>query len=97
MIIPVVITVYSDRSLHLHHEDAAGERPPQEGRRPRHGEEAGRGLEGAEQEQGRQGHRRSRSASSPTLKMQDMNATDIEAAMRTIAGTARSMGIDVVD
>ena len=28
-------------------------------------------------------------------KMQDMNCTDIEAAMRTIRGTARSMGIDV--
>jgi large subunit ribosomal protein L11 len=31
------------------------------------------------------------------IKMPDMNASDIEAAMRTIAGTARSMGIDVVD
>ena len=29
------------------------------------------------------------------MKMQDMNCTDIEAAMRTIRGTARSMGIDV--
>lgn len=30
-------------------------------------------------------------------KMQDMNAASVEAAMNTIAGTARSMGIDVVD
>lgn len=30
-------------------------------------------------------------------KMQDLNAADIEAAMRMIEGTARSMGIDVVD
>jgi large subunit ribosomal protein L11 len=30
-------------------------------------------------------------------KMPDMNTTDIEAAMRTIRGTARSMGIDVTD
>jgi large subunit ribosomal protein L11 len=30
-------------------------------------------------------------------KMQDMNTTDIEAAIRTVKGTARSMGIDVVD
>ena len=30
------------------------------------------------------------------MKMQDMNCTDIEAAILTIAGTARSMGIDVV-
>jgi large subunit ribosomal protein L11 len=28
-------------------------------------------------------------------KMPDMNANDVEAAMKTIAGTARSMGIDV--
>ena len=30
-------------------------------------------------------------------KMTDMNTTDIEAAIRTIQGTARSMGIDVVE
>lgn len=31
------------------------------------------------------------------LKMPDLNATEIEAAMNTIAGTARSMGIEVID
>jgi len=31
------------------------------------------------------------------LKMRDLNANDIEAAMRIIEGTARSMGVDVVD
>jgi large subunit ribosomal protein L11 len=30
-------------------------------------------------------------------KMPDLNATDIEAAMRIIAGTARSMGVEIVD
>ena len=30
------------------------------------------------------------------VKMRDMNARNVEAAMNTIAGTARSMGIDVV-
>ncbi len=30
-------------------------------------------------------------------KMQDLNANDIEAAMRMIEGTARSMGIEVVE
>ncbi len=30
-------------------------------------------------------------------KMQDLNTEDIEAAMRMIEGTARSMGIEVVD
>ena len=29
-------------------------------------------------------------------KIQDMNCTDIESAIRTVKGTARSMGIDVV-
>ena len=31
-----------------------------------------------------------------TKKMPDLNTTDVEAAARTIAGTARSMGIEVV-
>jgi large subunit ribosomal protein L11 len=31
------------------------------------------------------------------LKMQDLNALDIEAAMRQIEGTARNMGVTVVD
>lgn len=30
-------------------------------------------------------------------KMPDLNAADVDAAMRMIAGTARSMGIEVVD
>jgi large subunit ribosomal protein L11 len=32
-----------------------------------------------------------------TKKMPDLNTIDIEAAMRMVAGTARSMGVDVVD
>lgn len=31
-----------------------------------------------------------------TEKMQDMNATDVEAAMKTISGTAQSMGVKIV-
>src|ERR687891_635550 len=31
------------------------------------------------------------------LKMPDLNATDVEGAMHMIAGTARSMGLEVVD
>ena len=30
-------------------------------------------------------------------KMPDLNAATVEAAMRTIEGSARSMGIDVID
>ena len=32
-----------------------------------------------------------------TLKMPDLNATSIESAMSMIAGTARSMGVEVID
>jgi large subunit ribosomal protein L11 len=31
------------------------------------------------------------------MKMQDMNTTNLESAMRNMAGTARSMGIHIVD
>jgi large subunit ribosomal protein L11 len=31
------------------------------------------------------------------LKMQDMNTMDLESAMRSMAGTARSMGIEIGD
>ena len=31
------------------------------------------------------------------LKMKDLNAIDIEGAMRQIEGTARNMGLEVVD
>ena len=31
------------------------------------------------------------------LKMEDLNAADVEAAMRMVEGTARSMGIDIID
>ena len=31
------------------------------------------------------------------IKMQDLNANQVEAAMQIVAGTARSMGIEVVD
>jgi large subunit ribosomal protein L11 len=32
-----------------------------------------------------------------TLKMQDTNATSVDAVMKSIAGTARSMGVEIVD
>lgn len=31
------------------------------------------------------------------LKMPDLNAADVEAAMRMVEGTARSMGIDIIE
>jgi large subunit ribosomal protein L11 len=32
-----------------------------------------------------------------TTKLPDLNTTDLEAAMRTIAGTAKSLGVEIVD
>ena len=31
------------------------------------------------------------------IKMQDLNAADLDSAMRMVAGTARSMGLEVTD
>ena len=96
MIIPVVLTVYSDRSFSMVLKTPPDERAPQEGRRPVDGQEARRRLEGAEQDQGRQGLDEAGARARPA-EDGDMNCTDIESAMRTVMGTARSMGIDVVE
>jgi large subunit ribosomal protein L11 len=31
------------------------------------------------------------------LKLPDLNTTNVESAMRTIAGTAKSMGVEIID
>ena len=90
MIIPVVITVYADRSFTFITktppaavlikkacglESASGE--PNKKKVAKITKEKGQKI--AEQ------------------KMPDLNAANVESAMRMIAGTARSMGIEVVD
>ncbi len=47
-------------------------------------------------DQGRHDHARRRSATIAEAKMKDLNADDVEAAMRMIEGSARSMGLEVV-
>ena len=96
MIIPVVITVYSDRSfsfilktppVSVLLKKAAGlstQKKPGSGSKEPNKTKVGK----VTMKQVRQ---------LAQEKMQDMNTTDIEAAMRTVKGTARSMGIDVVD
>ncbi len=95
MIIPVVITVYSDRSftfilktppVSVLLKKAAGlstNKKPGSGSKEPNKLKVGKVTEKQVRELAQQ-------------KMQDMNTSDIEAAMRTIRGTARSMGIDVV-
>ncbi len=75
--------------LHVHHQDAAGRGPDQGGRRDRrrapavpHTEKVGK----ITVDQARAIAER---------KMPDLNANDLDAATKIIAGTARSMGVDV--
>ncbi len=96
MIIPVVITVYSDRSFTFITKTppasvlikkeiglAIGKKPGSGSKRPN------------KDKVGKITQKQLRKLAE--LKIQDMNAASIEAAARTIGGTARSMGVDVVD
>ena len=76
--------------VHVHHQDAADAGAAAPGRRAREGRVARRAA------------RRSATVTKAQVrqiaetKMPDLNAIDIEGAMAQVAGTARSMGIDVV-
>ena len=97
MIIPVVITVYSDRSFSFILKTPPASVLLKKAAGLATSKKPGCGLEGAEQEQGRQGHHGAGHGARRSRRCSDMNCTDIEAAMRTVEGTARSMGIDIVD
>jgi large subunit ribosomal protein L11 len=96
MIIPVVLTVYSDRSFSfilktpptsVLLKKAAGlstGKKPGSGSKEPNKTKVGKVTLAQVRELAQQ-------------KMGDMNCTDIESAMRTVKGTARSMGIDVVE
>src|SRR6201994_9790 len=95
MIIPVVLTVYSDRSFSMVLKTpptsvllkkAAGlatNKKPGSGSKEPNKTKVGKVAEAQVRELAAQ-------------KMPDMNCTDLEAAIRIVRGTARSMGIDVV-
>jgi large subunit ribosomal protein L11 len=90
MIIPVVITVYSDRTFTfimktppaaiLILKELGIEKGSKEPNKNQVGTLTRKQLE-----------------SIAKIKLPDMNCYDVEAAMRTIAGTARSMGVKVAD
>ena len=96
MIIPVVITVFSDRSFtfilktppaSVLLKKAAGlatAKKPGSGSKEPNKTKVGKVTEAQVRELAAQ-------------KMGDMNCTDINSAMKTVKGTARSMGIDVVE
>jgi large subunit ribosomal protein L11 len=94
MIIPVVLTVYSDRSFSM-----VLKTPPTSvllkkaaglstGKKPGSGSK-----EPNKTKVGSVTLKQVRELAEQ--KMSDMNCTDIESAMRTVKGTARSMGIDI--
>ena len=96
MIIPVVITVYSDRSFTfitktppasvLLNKEAglATAKKPGSGAKEPNKQKVGTVTKAGLRKLAE-------------LKIQDMNCGSVEAAMKTIAGTARSMGIEIKD
>ncbi len=88
MIIPVVITVYADRSFSF-----ILKTPPAAVLLKKAAKiEKGSGTPNSEKV-GKVTREQVREIA--TIKMPDLTAADIDAAMRTIEGTARSMGIEV--
>jgi large subunit ribosomal protein L11 len=89
MIIPVVITVYADRSYTF-----VTKTPPVA--------ELIKKVVGIAKGSGEPNKNKVAKISMKQVeeiakqKLPDLNATDLKAAMRTVAGTARSMGVDVV-
>ena len=96
LIIPVIITVYQDRSFTfiLKTPPAAVLLKKAAGLHTE--KKKGSGAQEAGQGEGRPGDQRKQLEEIAKMKMPDMTAGSLEAAMNTIAGTARSMGIDVV-
>jgi len=91
MPIPTVITVYADRSFSF-----VTKTPPASFLLKK-----AAGLKSGSQTPGKgkaaASIKRSQIREIAELKMKDLNANDIEMAMRTIEGSARSMGLDVVE
>ena len=90
MVIPVVVTVYQDRSFTF-----ITKTPPAANLLLR---EAGIEKGSGQPNRNKVGKvTRAQLKKIAELKMQDLNASDITSAMNMIAGTARSMGLEVAD
>jgi large subunit ribosomal protein L11 len=90
MIIPVIITVYADRSFTF-----ITKTPPASVLLKK---AAGVEKGAADPKRGKVGKvTRTQVKEIAELKRPDLSAESLEAAMRTIEGTARSVGLDVVD
>ena len=90
MIIPVVVTVFADRTFTFNTKT-----PPASNLLMK---EAGIEKGSAQSNRNKVGKvTRAQLKKIAELKMNDLNATEMESAMRMIAGTARSMGLEVAD
>lgn len=91
LVVPVVVTVYDDRSF-----DLQLRTPPTSALQARAaGLPKGGGRPGADAPVAKLDRDRLRELA--RAKLPDLNTTDLDAAERIVAGTARSMGIEVVD
>ena len=90
MVIPVVVTIYADRSFTF-----ITKTPPAANLLLK---EAGIEKGSAQPNRNKVGKvTRSQLKKIAEIKMADLNASDIDSAMRMVAGTARSMGLEVAD
>ena len=90
MITPVVITIYQDRSFTF-----ILKSPPAAALLKKYGNLAKGSGTPNQEKVGKVTREQVREI--VKLKMQDLNASNEEAAMRMVEGTARSMGIEIVD
>jgi large subunit ribosomal protein L11 len=90
MVIPVVVTIYGDRSFTF-----ITKTPPAANLLLK---EAGIEKGSAQPNRTKVGKvTRAQLKKIAEIKMADLNASDVESAMRMVAGTARSMGLEVAD
>ena len=90
MVIPVVVTIYGDRTFTF-----ITKTPPAANLLLK---EAGIEKGSAQPNRTKVGKvTRAQLKKIAEIKMADLNATDVDAAMRMVAGTARSMGLEVAD
>ena len=90
MVIPVVVTIYGDRTFTF-----ITKTPPAANLLAK---EAGIEKGSATSNRTKVGKvTRAQLKKIAEIKMADLNASDVESAMRMVAGTARSMGLEVAD
>jgi large subunit ribosomal protein L11 len=90
MVIPVVVTIYGDRSFTF-----ITKTPPAANLLMK---EAGIEKGSAQPNRNKVGKvTRAQLKKIAEIKMADLNASDLDSAMRMVAGTARSMGLEVAD